>query len=167
MIDEETKNCPMCAETIKAAAVKCRFCGADLHGSAEEETIYVGHPAAVYTIGQLFAVLLTFGLALFSYWLNSLSLKYYITTQRIKFERGIFSKTQQNIELFRIDDFEVQKPFEMKLLGYGLLRLKSTDRQTPEVIIYGVRNIDTIAEQLRECTLRERERRNINVWANA
>ena len=26
----ETRDCPMCAETIKALALKCRFCGANL-----------------------------------------------------------------------------------------------------------------------------------------
>lgn len=30
-IDDDTRLCPVCAETIKAAAIKCRFCGEALN----------------------------------------------------------------------------------------------------------------------------------------
>lgn len=35
-LEIDTKTCPLCAETIKAAAIRCKHCGADLseHGPA-------------------------------------------------------------------------------------------------------------------------------------
>lgn len=34
----DERQCPMCAETIKRAAVKCRFCGADLEAETASPT---------------------------------------------------------------------------------------------------------------------------------
>jgi hypothetical protein len=173
MEQQDTKACPACAETIKAAAIKCRFCGENLQKfqaaqeAGVEKELFVGHPAAIYTVSQWFWIVLTLGIAAIVYWVKSISTKFEITTQRVKIHKGILSKSKNTVELFRIDDFDLIHPFGMRLLGYGALQVKSSDRNVPNLYLYGIRDIDGLYEQLRECSLNERQRRGIKVWANA
>src|SRR5271156_5507983 len=68
-MDVDTKACPVCGETIKAVALKCRFCNTDLSEFATkkefeaEKDLFAGHPALIYSVGQFVPFLVVIAVA--------------------------------------------------------------------------------------------------------
>jgi hypothetical protein len=77
------------------------------------------------------------------------------------------SKDKDSVELFRIDHFDLHKPLGMRLAGYCLLQLRSSDAGFATVILYGIPNLEQLADTLRECSLRERARRRVTTFVQA
>jgi uncharacterized membrane protein YdbT with pleckstrin-like domain len=132
-----------------------------------EKPLFTGHPAVITSAWQWIAVVITLGLFWIVYWLRSLSTTYEITSQRVRIERGLLSKTKDSLEVFRIDHFDLHKPLGMRLAGHCLLHLRSSDGSFPTTIIYGIPELEKLADTLRECSLRERTRRRVTTFVQA
>jgi len=159
-----------------------------------EKTFFSGSPAVFYSIVQfmpflvivlvagtaiyflktreqimytILAALILCAIILLRYYVRSRAIHYTITTQRIKLERGVLSKVQESLELFRIDHFELREPLGSRLLGQSFLHLYSSDAELENFSIYAIPNLAALADQLRECQLRERARRSLTTFVKA
>ena len=86
---------------------------------AEEEILYQGQPSVVGSLGRFLICIFTLGLGYLWFWIRTRHIKYLITSQRVVVERGIFNRIIDTIELYRVDDIELTKPFSQRLFGTG------------------------------------------------
>ena len=165
------KECPLCGELIKAKAIKCIHCGENIQQhqaeqeAAVERVLFEGNPAAVYTAGQIFWCVVTLGVAYLVYHLRSKKTTYRVTSQRINIERGVLSKSEEMVELYRAQDFELMQPIGMRLLGYSVLVVVSSDPSSKRTVLYGLKNSKELREELRDCMQKEQKRRGVGLRA--
>jgi membrane protein YdbS with pleckstrin-like domain len=107
------------------------------------------------------------GFLVLYFYLDSKSTLFTITTQRIKVRQGLLSQTEESLEMFRIDHFELRKPIMWRLISRAGLHLYSSDAEFDRFYIYAIPDIEALADTLRECQLRERTRRGLTTIVRA
>ena len=132
--------------------------------SGGEELLYEGRPALIQGFGGLLLAILTLGISLLVAWLRTRSILYKITSQRVVIETGMFSKRMEQIDLYRVVDYVVERPLGQRMLGTGNIVLEAMDKTTPEIRIQGVKtDVVALYERLRYCTEQEKRKRGVRV----
>jgi uncharacterized membrane protein YdbT with pleckstrin-like domain len=132
--------------------------------AAPEEVLFEGRPALIPGLGSLVVVVLTVGLALLWLWLQSRRYSYKLTTQRIIVDEGIFSKTLNQIDLYRVNDYTVERPFGQRMMGTGDIVIQAMDKTNPEVRLRALpTDVVALYESLRTATEREKQKRGVRV----
>jgi uncharacterized membrane protein YdbT with pleckstrin-like domain len=131
---------------------------------AGEETLFEGRAALVPSFGTLLMAIVTLGLWLIVRWFRTLSVNYRITTHRIIVESGLLSKKLEQIDLYRIADYTVERPFGQRLLGTGNLLLKTFDKTTPQLDVRYIKtDVVALYERVRAATETDKARRGVRM----
>ncbi len=129
-----------------------------------EEVLFEGRPAMVPSVGALLLSIVTLGLWLIPAWWRSRGTFYRLTNHRIVVETGVLSKKLEQIDLYRVNDYSVERPFSQRLLGTGNLVLNTFDKSTPQLTVAGIKtDVVALYEALRAATEIDRRRRGVRM----
>jgi uncharacterized membrane protein YdbT with pleckstrin-like domain len=132
--------------------------------SGGEELLYEGRPAVLAGFGALMLAIVTLGIYALVQWMRAAGTHYKITSQRVVIERGLFSKRMEQVDLYRVVDFVVERPFGQRVMGTGNLVLEAMDKTTPEIRIDGIKtDVMALYERLRYAANQEKQRRGVRV----
>jgi uncharacterized membrane protein YdbT with pleckstrin-like domain len=152
-----------------SVAVRLRAPSTKMQSAAEtsnqqEEVLFDGRPALIPSVGVLLLAIVTLGLWLLPRFWRSLGLHYRITSRRIVVETGVLSKRMEQIDLYRVNDYTVDRPFLQRLLGTGNLLLRTFDKTTPELRIREIKtDVVSLYERLRQATEKDRAARGVRM----
>jgi membrane protein YdbS with pleckstrin-like domain len=87
--------------------------------------------------------------ALFSAIARLKNTHYKVTNQRILVERGVLSKSLEEIDMRSVDDTEFRQSFLERIFGIGEVWIVSTDKVAPKVVLHGIRDPRNTRELIR------------------
>jgi uncharacterized membrane protein YdbT with pleckstrin-like domain len=118
---------------------------------------YIRIDTAYIKLGLYFLI----SLRAFYLFIKIATMKYEISSQRLLVYTGIFTRKREEIELYRIKDYQVVIPFVIRIFGLGHIRIHTSDKSTPIVELRGLRKVYEVTDQLRECVEEQRRLKGV------
>ncbi len=84
--------------------------------------------------------------------------RYRLSRDRIFRQEGIFGYREEEIELYRVQDLQLQAGLFQRLFGVGTIVVLSTDRTTPRMVIRNVARPRQVKELIHRCAEEAKQR---------
>jgi membrane protein YdbS with pleckstrin-like domain len=94
-----------------------------------------------------------------------LSIRYRLTNQRFFHERGLLTRVVDRIEVIDMDDITYVQTLIDRFLGIGAIRITSSDRTHPELLVRGIDHVKEVAALMDNARREERLRRGLHIEA--
>jgi uncharacterized membrane protein YdbT with pleckstrin-like domain len=132
--------------------------------ASDELVLFEGRPALLPSAFDYLWAVLSLGLfALYRFWVVS-GIHYKVTTRRIVVEMGVLSKKMEQVDLYRIADYAVERPFGQRLVGTGNITFETLDKSDSHLTIREIQtDVVALYEAVRKATEEDRKRRGVRV----
>lgn len=107
------------------------------------------------------AIWLLCGIGALTTYLKVSTTKYVLTTERLRVTTGVLSTVTEDLELRRVRDSIILRPFWARLAGLGDVQILSADASTPRVILRAIRDPDGVQSKLRSIVQTQWARFNV------
>lgn len=75
--------------------------------------------------------------------------KYELTQERLILRSGVLNKKIEELELFRVRDYSIEKPFIYNIFGLGNIILTSSDKTNPYIKLEALKDIENLKNKIR------------------
>ena len=132
---------------------------------ATDKPVWSGRPSQVlnlplYVLCALFCWLVVPVFIAIWKWLVLRNIEYELTTERLKLREGVLNKSIDELELYRVHDYKLDKPFWQRIFSLGTITLRTADESNPVVVLKALGESERVFELLRtyveECRVKKR-----------
>jgi uncharacterized membrane protein YdbT with pleckstrin-like domain len=94
---------------------------------------------------------------------RKMSVHYLLTNQRFIHESGFFRRVTNRIEVLDMDDVSFEQSLVGRMFGVGTIRILSSDRSNPDLLLRGIENVGEISNLLDNTRRTERRKRGLHI----
>jgi len=128
----------------------------------DERIEWTGHPSQWQNLGwfALCLLLIPIPFAIWK-WLETRNTTYTLSDQRLKFTRGIFTKTTEDLELYRVRDTKFEQNLFERLVGLGKIEVFTTDETSPTIKLAYIEDAEAVREKIRALVEARRDAKRV------
>jgi uncharacterized membrane protein YdbT with pleckstrin-like domain len=128
----------------------------------DERIEWSGHPSQWQNLWWFVACVLLVPIPwAFWRWLETRNTTYTLTDQRLKTTRGVFTRSTEDLELYRVRDSRFEQDLAERMLGLGQVVLFTTDETSPEIRMTFIKDAEAVREKIRALVEARRDAKRV------
>ncbi|MCC5612152.1 PH domain-containing protein [Nostoc sp. CHAB 5834] len=89
------------------------------------------------------------------------NIEYNQTPERLRIRHGVLNKVSDDVELYRVKDFQVQEPLYLRIFGLSNVVLLTSDKLQPRVTLRAIEDGSEVKDFIREHVEYMRQKRGV------